>query len=183
MSEQPAEAPYPEILVGPRPWPVLWRVVWAVTGTLLVASFFLPLYKVLTANVSGIQLIDYLFQKDMEQIANLIGEFTTFLMYTAPLLAIATGTWVAVQGFRAILQDRQVRWVGSSALGASAFIVFLVCQAKLETPGGAFFFGKFMPKPAWGFYLDMALLLGLVICGAIFALLSRQPQPLQDGRA
>ncbi len=160
-----------------------WRIIWAVIGTLLVASFFLPLFKILTASLSGIQLIDYLFQKDMRQVANLIGEFTTFLMYTAPLLAVATGAWVAVQGFRAIIQDRRVRWVGSAALAASAFIVFLVCQTKLETPGGAFFFGKFMPKPAWGFYMDMALLLGLVVCGAVFAMLSRQPQPAQHDRA
>jgi hypothetical protein len=176
--------PLPEQLdAAPLPpttqWPLLWKGIWAAIGLALIACLFTPLYKVLTAAFNGIDLARVLFEKDISEFARFIGEFTTFLMYVAPLLAAITGVWVLVQGLRALTSGRRIRWAASSALAGSAFIVFLVCQIKLDTPDGVFFFGKLMPKPAWGFYAEMFLLMILVGCGMVFAYLSRQ-QPAAE---
>jgi hypothetical protein len=161
-----------------QPWPVLWKGIWAGLGLALLAALFTPLYKILTEAFSGPRLVTVLFEKDITELARFIGEFTTFLMYAAPVLAAVTGVWVGLQGLRALTQGRAVRWVGPAALAASAFIVFFVCQVKLSAPQGGLFFGKLMPKPAWGFYTEMVLLLAVVACGIAFAWLQRPSQPL-----
>lgn len=172
----PPEAPAFPIV---QPWPVLWQGIWAGLGLALLAGLFTPLYKVLTEAFSGPRLVSVLFEKDITEFARFIGEFTTFLMYAAPVLAAITGVWVSLQGARALLFGRRVRWVATAALAASAFIVFFVCEVKLSTPDGIFFFGKLMPKPAWGFYTEMVLLLAVVACGVGFTWLNRAPQTLQ----
>jgi hypothetical protein len=176
--EQPDAAAIP---FSTRQWPVLWQGIWTGLGLTLIACFFLPLYDVLNTHISGLKLLEA-FNKDMKEFMRFIGEFTTFLMYAAPLLGVATGVWVSVQGILGLTRGRRFRWTAPAALAASAFFVFLTCAAKLDSPGGTmFFFGKLMPQPGWGFYLYMVLLLALVACGVVFAwLLRSQPNTAID---
>ena len=155
------------------PWLGRQGCVWIALGLCLIVTLFLPLYTILNESIQIVDLAKAL-NKDMVDVAKMIGEFTTFLMYLGPVLSLVCGVWVLVAGVK-MAGGGKAGWVLPAVLAGATVLVYLLCASRLNSKeAGMFFFGKFMPEPAYGFYLEILWLGGVIVSGASFAWLGRK---------
>jgi hypothetical protein len=144
--------------------------VWVLSGSLVLASFFMGQFQILSQSINGIDLIRAL-NKDSKEMMQFLGEFTTFMMYFSILFAMFLGVWVLIKGVGVLIHGKMGKLRPTFILCLVSVLLHFMTIMLLENGRGSGIMvlvrAKMNLEPAFGYYL--ALLEALGVAGSVLA--------------